>query len=293
MSGSSSKLLGFSRLSSCCALPRRGAASHWMSRRISSSNSGFLLGFFSGKSYNNKKVLWVGLQSLPPISSPFLILSPPRSPSRRTTSSSLFLRSISASSTSNGSSTTSSTTGMCALKHSSWPGRRIKLVRFHLNSVIVEFLDLHSVIVVHTELSFVFWGFLSSCVCVLEFCRNKWGWLWVASSRNHGDCGCTTIAGALILTQERWNSVSAAAITATIGRICKARAQTGRVAHWSSLQWPQPDVSLFALPCALYTFPNPFLQKLQCCDLLHLPHSCNQHMKKHCGGVNVFYCSSF
>jgi hypothetical protein len=111
MSGSSSKLLGFSRLSSCCALPRRGAASHWMSRRISSSNSGFLLGFFSGKSYNNKKVLWVGLQSLPPISSPFLILSPPRSPSRRTTSSSLFLRSISASSTSNGSSTTSSTTG--------------------------------------------------------------------------------------------------------------------------------------------------------------------------------------
>jgi hypothetical protein len=48
----------------------------------------------------------------------------------------LFLRSISASSTSNGSSTTSSTTGMCALKHSSWPGRRIKLVRFPL-----EFYD--------------------------------------------------------------------------------------------------------------------------------------------------------
>jgi hypothetical protein len=38
---------------------------------------------------------------------------------------------------------------------------------------------------------------------------------------------------------------------------------------------------------------KPFLQKLQCCDLLHLPHSCNLHMKKHCGGVNVFYCSSF
>ncbi|CAM6051998.1 unnamed protein product [Sphagnum compactum] len=73
----------------------------------------FLLGCFSGNSYNNNKLLWVGLQSLPPISSPFLILSPPRSPSRRTTSSSLFLRSISASSTSNGSSTTSSTTGMC------------------------------------------------------------------------------------------------------------------------------------------------------------------------------------
>jgi hypothetical protein len=112
MSGSSSKLLGFSRLSSCCALPRRGAASQWMSRWISSSgsNSDFLLGCFSGKSYNNNKLLWVGLQSLPSISSPFLILSPPRSPSRRTTSSS-FLRTIAASSTSNGSSTTSSTTG--------------------------------------------------------------------------------------------------------------------------------------------------------------------------------------
>ncbi len=55
--------------------------------------------------------------------------------------------------------------------------------------MIVEFLELHSVIVVHTELSFVFWGFLSFCVCpgilqeqvgMVMSCQFKKSWrLWM------------------------------------------------------------------------------------------------------------------